>query len=128
MMPDRLRGNRYALSRSTVLRGLGRAAVIAARPARLSHVNRYAGDINGAVWLALLWQKCDFWDSQGGKSLIHREPAFAEAGDGSRVAERVGDMAFAVRCGVTGPSPRSHSLRSTGSALPVFASAVSLPM
>ncbi|ALC12948.1 RloB family protein [Sphingopyxis sp. 113P3] len=31
--------------------------------------------------LALLWQKCDFWDSQKEISLIHGEPAFMEAGD-----------------------------------------------
>ncbi len=39
MRSDRLRGNRCALSRSTLLRGFGGAAVIAAQPMRLSDVN-----------------------------------------------------------------------------------------
>ncbi|HEX7852534.1 MAG TPA: hypothetical protein VF503_02455, partial [Sphingobium sp.] len=40
--------------------------------------------------LALLWQNCDFWDSHRSKSVIHREPAFVEAGDGNGLAGRTG--------------------------------------
>ncbi len=43
-------------------------------------------------------------------------------------AVRLDRAEFRRSCGLTGPSPRSRSLRSTGSALPVFASAVSWPM
>jgi hypothetical protein len=38
--------------------------------------------------LALLWQICDFWDSQEWIPVIHREPAFAGAGDGRGLAQR----------------------------------------
>jgi hypothetical protein len=36
-----------------------------------------------AALLALLWQINDFCDSLGGVSVIHWEPAFEGAGDGS---------------------------------------------
>jgi len=36
--------------------------------------------------LALLWQKCNFWDSLQGKCVIHRKPALIEAGDGRGLA------------------------------------------
>ena len=38
-------------------------------------------------YLALLWQKCDFWDSLLRGCVIHREPALKEAGDGGGLAE-----------------------------------------
>ena len=37
-------------------------------------------------WLALLWQKCDFWDSLFCGCVIHEEPALMEAGDGCGLA------------------------------------------
>lgn len=46
--------------------------------------------------LALLWQKCDFWDSLGGKCVIHGEPALMKAGCGYGVAERPRALARTV--------------------------------
>ena len=43
--------------------------------------------------LALLWQKCDFWDSLFGGCVIHGEPALMEAGDGHGLANRFGALA-----------------------------------
>ena len=36
--------------------------------------------------LALLWQKCDFWDSLREECVIHGAPALMEAGDGRGLA------------------------------------------
>lgn len=49
--------------------------------------------------VALLWQKCDFCDSQREISLIHEEPAFVEAGDGGRLARRSWSLANAISGG-----------------------------
>jgi hypothetical protein len=47
----------------------------------------HSSDISSKLNLALLWQKSNFGDSQGGISLIHGEPALVEAGDGKRLAQ-----------------------------------------
>lgn len=46
--------------------------------------------------LALLWQKCNFWDSQGEIFLIHGEPVFVEAGDGWGLAGGSGAVACPI--------------------------------
>ena len=58
-------------------------AVLAWRDARCDAAPGQAGPE-----LALLWQKCNFGDSLGGKCVIHGEPALMEAGCGDGVAER----------------------------------------
>ncbi|CAK7262149.1 protein of unknown function (plasmid) [Shinella sp. WSC3-e] len=54
------------------------------------------GGVFFSFLLALLWQKCDFWDSLGVECVIHGEPALMEAGGGWGLAERSGALARAV--------------------------------
>ena len=62
---------------------------------------------HGKFELALLWRKCDFWDSQRAKSLIHGGPAFMRAGNEPGLAERTGCMAGAVCRGFAEQDARS---------------------